>query len=409
MSLFKKLFKREVGGTLVKQTRPTLIPNRNIVLVNSPEMAMKVSAVYRCVDLISSGVAMLPFEKKRLNRAYGYFMTDTDDRMNYLITVKPNRHQTAYELKKNAVIQMLLYGNAYIIPVKNSGVVQQLVLCTPHSVAHDTIADIYTVNDMVNGIRGTYSADEIIHLRGTSLDGGRTGVSVITYASTILGIQASADAESLNLFARGGRVKGMVTNPKSTKGFGEYQDKELQALARKLQQEIDSGSDIMILPGQTEFTQISMSSVDMQLLEQKKFGVEAIAHYFGVPLDKLLQQTQNYKASEMSQVNFLNDTLRPVLCKLENEFNAKLISEAYYKDYRFEFDTTPIYTTDLNTEADYMTKTIAAGTMTVNEWRRKKNLKPVDGGDVTLVSCNVAPIDSAKISGETNPETQNTK
>ena len=409
MSLFRKLFKREVGGTLVKQTRPTLIPNRNIVLVNSPEMAMKVSAVYRCVDLISSGVAMLPFEKKRLNRAYGYFMTDTDDRMNYLITVKPNRHQTAYELKKNAVIQMLLYGNAYIIPVKNSGVVQQLVLCTPHSVAHDTIADIYTVNDMVNGIRGTYSADEIIHLRGTSLDGGRTGASVITYASTILGIQASADAESLNLFARGGRVKGMVTNPKSTKGFGEYQDKELKALARTLQQEIDSGSDIMILPGQTEFTQISMSSVDMQLLEQKKFGVEAIAHYFGVPLDKLLQQTQNYKASEMSQVNFLNDTLRPVLCKLENEFNAKLISEAYYKDYRFEFDTTPIYTTDLNTEADYMTKTIAAGTMTVNEWRRKKNLKPVDGGDVTLVSCNVAPIDSTKISGETNPENQNTK
>lgn len=409
MSLFRKLFKREVGGTLVKQTRPTLIPNRNIVLVNSPEMAMKVSAVYRCVDLISSGVAMLPFEKKRLNRAYGYFMTDTDDRMNYLITVKPNRHQTAYELKKNAVIQMLLYGNAYIIPVKNSGVVQQLVLCTPHSVAHDTIADIYTVNDMVNGIRGTYSADEIIHLRGTSLDGGRTGVSVITYASTILGIQASADAESLNLFARGGRVKGMVTNPKSTKGFGEYQDKELKALARNLQQEIDSGSDIMILPGQTEFTQISMSSVDMQLLEQKKFGVEAIAHYFGVPLDKLLQQTQNYKASEMSQVNFLNDTLRPVLCKLENEFNAKLIIEAYYKDYRFEFDTTPIYTTDLNTEADYMTKTIAAGTMTVNEWRRKKNLKPVDGGDVTLVSCNVAPIDSTKISGENNPENQNTK
>ena len=56
-----------------------------------------------------------------------------------------------------------------------------------------------------------------------------------------------------------------------------------------------------------------------------------------------------------------------------------------------------------------MTKTIAAGTMTVNEWRRRKNLKPVEGGDVTLVSCNVAPIDSAKISGEINPESIRTK
>lgn len=399
MSFLNNLFKRSVGGTVVK-SKP--IANRNIVFVNSADMAMKVSAVYRCVDLISSGVAMLPFEKKRLNRAYGYFMTDEKDRINYLISVKPNRHQTAYELKKNAVIQMLLFGNAYIVPVKQGGVVQELVLCKPNSVTHDIVADLYNVTDPINGINGIFPPEEIIHLRGTSLDGGRTGKSVIHYASTILGIQASADAESLNLFARGGRVKGMVTNPKSTKGFGEYQDKELQALANSLQSEIDSGTDIMILPGQTEFTQISMSSVDMQLLEQKKFGVEAIAHYFGVPLDKLLQQTQNYKASEMSQVNFLNDTLRPVMCKIENEFNAKLIGEQFYKDYRFEFDTTPIYTTDLNTEADYMTKTIAAGTMTVNEWRKKKNLKPVEGGDVTLVSCNVAPIDSAKISGETN-------
>jgi phage portal protein BeeE len=84
-------------------------------------MAMKVAAVYRCVDILSSGVAMLPFEKKRYNRAQEYFMTDRSDRTNYLIKVKPNRHMTSYELKRNAVIQLLMYGNAYIIPHKAHG------------------------------------------------------------------------------------------------------------------------------------------------------------------------------------------------------------------------------------------------------------------------------------------------
>lgn len=109
----------------------------------------------------------------------------------------------------------------------------------------------------------------------------------------------------------------------------------------------------------------------------------------------------------MSQVSFLTDTLNPILRKIENEFHAKLVLPEMANDYKFEFDTSTIYTTDLTTEAAYMEKTINTGVMTINEWRRKKGLKPVDGGDQTLVSCNVAPIGSSKIQGE--PEPSNTK
>lgn len=391
-----------MGGTLVTDIGPkAMFINKNIVRVNSPEMAMKVAAVYRCVDILSSGVAMLPFEKKRYNRAQEYFMTDRSDRTNYLIKVKPNRHMTSYELKRNAVIQLLMCGNAYIIPHKAHGQVSELILCSPYSVSHDSAADLYMVNDTINSITGTFSPEDILHLRGMSLDGGRTGVSVITYASTVLGIQASGDAESLNLFAQGGRIKGIISNNTSQKGFGLYQDAELKKVATGVEEILQSGRDIFMLPGETQFTPLSMTSIDMQLLEQKKFGVAEICRFFGVHPDKVFaQQSTNYKASEMSQVSFLTDTLRPILCKIEAEFNAKLIPEQYYEDYKFEFDTTPIYTTDLSTESVYMEKTISTGVMTVNDWRRRKNLKPTKGGDTTLVSCNVAPIDSAKIKGD---------
>ncbi|MCD8135615.1 MAG: hypothetical protein LUH01_06550, partial [Parabacteroides gordonii] len=40
-----------------------------VVSVNSPALAMKIAAVFRCIDILSAGVASLPFEYKRYNQA----------------------------------------------------------------------------------------------------------------------------------------------------------------------------------------------------------------------------------------------------------------------------------------------------------------------------------------------------
>lgn len=406
MKIFDKIFrKRSVSGSLVSTVAPTYPGNANIVEVGNEYQATKIAAVFRCVEILSSGVAGLPFRKKRLNRAEGYFV-DVDgkaDRTNYLIGVKPNEHSTAYELIKNAVVQMHLLGNAYIIPRYGSnGKLEELILCSPHTVSHTPNLDLYTVNDPYNGILGeVFLPNEIIHLRNMSLDGGRTGISTVQYAAAALGIQATADSQTKQLFAKGGRIKGIVSNDHSVMGFGEYQDTELAKTAQSVDDKFRGGQDIVSLPGEVQFTPISMTSVDMQLLEHKKFGVQEICRFFGVHPDKVFaQQSNNYKASDMAQVTFITDTLNPILRKFETEFKAKLIPDSVADDYKFMFDLSPLFTTDLTTEAAYMEKTINTGVMTINEWRRRKDLKPIEGGDVTFISCNVAPIGSAKIQGE---------
>lgn len=406
MGIFEKIFKkRSVGGSLVKSVAPSGPVNFNVVEVGNEYQATKIATVFRCVEILSAGVAGLPFRKKRLNRAWNYFV-DVDgatDRTNYLISVRPNPHSTAYELIKNAVVQMHLQGNAYIVPrYDHTGKLSELILCSPRTVSYDPVTDVYTVNDLFNGIVGeSFFPDEIIHLRNMSLDGGLTGISTIQYAAAALGIQATADSQTKTLFAKGGRIKGIIGNDKSVTGFGEYADSQLDATAASVQERLNSGNDIISLPGEVQFTPISMTAVDMQLLEHKKFGVQEICRFFGVHPDKVFaQQSNNYKASDMAQVTFITDTLYPILRKFEAEFRAKLIPAAVADDYKFVFDLSPLFTTDLTTEAEYMTKTINAGVMTVNEWRRRKDLKPVAGGDVTFISCNVAPIDSKKIQGE---------
>ena len=395
-------FKRESSATGDQQIKTQVAPasyRRSAKSVSNEVQATKIAAVFRCVDLLSNGVACLPFVKKRLNKAEGYFVTNTtpDDLTNYLIGVQPNEHQTAFEMMKNAVAQMYLLGNAYIFPSYDvMGNLESLTLCSPHTVAHDTVNDIYTINDPVNGIVETVGPDEIIHLRNFSLDGGRSGVSTVRYAAAALGIQATADNETGNLFATGGRLKGMIHNDTSVRGFGEYQDSELKKLADQIQERVSAGEDIFCLPGQAQFTPVSMSAVDMQLLEHNKFGVVEICRFFGVHPDKVFaQQSNNYKASEMSQISFLTDTLNPILRKIESEFRAKLVAPSLATDYKFAFDTSSIFTTDLTTEANYMQATINAGVMTVNEWRRRKGLRPVKGGDMTFISCNVTPITTA--------------
>lgn len=405
MGIIDRLFRKRSQGAEVVRSAATYADSSGIATVATGHQATAIAAVYRCVDILSSSVACLPFRKMRLNRAEGYFL-DVDDRTDptaRIIGVRPNAHQNAFEFMRNTVVQVLLLGNAYIVPrYGRDGVLTELILCSPNTVQHNPDTDTYIVNDLYNAIYGEcFTAGDILHIRNLSLDGGRTGISTVRYAAGVLGIQATADSQTRQLFAKGGRIKGIINNAQTLqRGMGEYSTAELDGLASQIAGQFQSGKDIVSLPGDAAFTPISMSAIDMQLLEHRKFGVLEICRFFGVHPDKVFAGTAtNYKASDMAQVSFIQDTLQPMLRKIEAEFQAKLIPAELSGDFRFRFDLSPLMITDLTTEADYMTKTIAAGVMTVNEWRRRKDLRPVEGGDETLVSCNVAPLGSEKIQG----------
>ena len=55
----------------------------------------------------------------------------------------------------------------------------------------------------------------------------------------------------------------------------------------------------------------------------------------------------------------------------------------------------------------HMEKSIQWGVKTVNEYRKEKGMPPIEGGDEAMMSCNVAPINSAKIRGEDTGNSEN--
>lgn len=355
---------------------------------------LSIATVYRCVNLLSDSVAVLPCHFKRYRD--GMFVTDINSHLHYLLNVQPDPNYSAYDFWRLVVQRILLDGEAFVIPMYDlsSMEISRLALCGSNTVTHDEYTDTYTVTDTVNGIYGEYDEREVLHFKGMSLDGKR-GVSVLTYARLTSRIAGTGDKETLTRFANGGNVRGIVSNDTSVRGFGEYQDEQLAKTAVDIDEKLNNlGQRIVSVPGQVQFNQMSLSSVDMQFLESRKFTVREICRFFGVHPSFVFDDTSNnYKSAEMANVAYLNNTLNPILRKIESELLRKLVAPSLATRRKFEFDRKALYSCDLETLSKYWAGLIAAGLSTVNELRLEQNKPALPGGDKLLVSANLKGID----------------
>lgn len=404
-----KWFTRESqGGTPAGATyRTGGVP----LLMYGDQTPMNVATVYRCVKLLSESVANLPV--LYLRRKGDIYMEDDRTRLNYLLNIQPDTAYNGFDFWRLVVQRVLLDGNAYIVPFYNPVTmdIDRLALCGRGTVSHDTSGDIYEISDQVNGIYGKYGEEEVIHIKGLTGQDPKSGVSVLTYARLATSIASTGDRETRDRFANGGNVRGIVSNDTSVRGFGEYQDKELEKTATNIDERFQSGERIVSLPGQLQFSQLSMSSTDMQFLESRKFTVREICRFFGVHPSFVFDDTSNnYKSAEQANVAFLSHTLNPLLRGIETELHRKLVDPAKAHKYKFQFDRRGLYACDLDSRARYQTARLGNGTATVNELRREENLLPVEGGDRVFVSANLRGIDEdAQQATETSNEPKESK
>lgn len=397
-NLFSILFGRSISADTTGTASPARLGQIESIFDMASSGAMQIATVYRCVRLLSDSIASLPMHCMKLKD--GIFVDDVNNPLYYLMTVQPMPGKSAFDFWAELVQQVLLRGNAYVVPVYNvvTLAVEKLVLIRPGKCTIDTTGKIYHISDYDNGVVGDYPETEVLHFMNTSLD-GISGVSVLTFARTTLNIADSGDKETLSRFRNGGNIRGVISNDHTAVGFGEYQDKELSKQAESLDNKLngingEGQQHIVAMSGEVKFTQLSMTSADMQFLESRKFTVRDICRFFGVHPSFVFDDTSNnYKSAEMANVAFLSQTLNPMLRKIENECLRKLVAPSMALKRKFEFDRRAIYAADLASRVDYQMKTIQAGLYTVNEWRKEENKQNVEGGDRVFVSANLKSID----------------
>lgn len=369
--------------------------------------ALKVSAVYSAVKLISEGVARLALSLQRYNDARKCFVNDYDNELYVTLRVMPNENMTSFEMWRSAVQQVLLQGNAYLLPSRGSyGTATGLTLLSPGSVYFDIVSKLYVVNDAINGIVDTYKAADIIHLRNIGIDGGYSGLSTVQLMAQALGIIRLSDQNTATTLSNGGRMRGLLSGNTGVNTFGAPSQQQLGDVSAQVEDAIREGRTVIPVPPEMKFQTIALSPADAKVLESKQVTIRDIARFFRVHPDLLYEGSNNtYKAAEVPNVMFLTQTLEPLLVQIESELLTKLVPRILWGKRRIRFDREALYTTDLQTESLYFEKMLQCGVYTVNELRQKKGLPPVDGGDTPMVSANLKGVQA--ITEELNQSQQN--
>jgi HK97 family phage portal protein len=406
MSIFKKKSKpvTEERGIVNEWNNPvTGKINFNPYNTFNQSSSLKLSAVYRCVSLISDSIGSLPFNPY-IYKGNWPTIDDTNTIYN-LLNIQANSFMGSFMFKKLVAVNMLMKGNFYaVIDRANNGTVLSLTALNPDYVQiyvnGNLITDVTDFTSLGTDINITYrylltgkeyDKSQIIHVPNYVSANGLLGISTLDYAIDTLGLASYTNEHSSNFFKGGANLAGIL-RPKEGKMINSAQaTKAKQDFISALSPVVGGVSGgIVALESGMEYQAITVSPQQSQMIENKTFSVMEICRYFGVPPSLAFSETQKYSTAEQQAIDFLNNGLLPLIEKIENEFYRKLYlpSEWAYTDLKFNVEN--FARLDAVTKADVLTKLISAGVKTPNEGREMYNAKfPLTGGNNGWISTNL--------------------
>lgn len=396
MALFSRILRFFTGGGTSRTPGyqfPEPTSGRLTTRSVTAESALQLSAVFACVRLISETIAGLPLRFYSVN-GDGTRSPIKDHPLYRLLSNKPNRYQTRVEFFETIASQLALHGNAYakISRAKIDRNERQIVELLPlmstqvQVVLLDNGDITYQYHDGRNV--AIFSADSIWHVK--LMSNGIIGMSPLDYARNSIGIAISAEDRVSRMANTGFKPSGILMIDKTLRP--EQREQIRQAFSSL----VDSGDDALkILEAGMKYQQISMNPRDVQLLETRRFQLEDIARFFGVP-SVLINDTSasTVWGSGIYQIvqGFYKLGLRPYLERIESSIEQHLLLPYERGQIEVEFDFSALLRGDEHTRMQTYKEAVLNGLATVNECRRREGLPPVDGGDVAMMQAQMRPL-----------------
>lgn len=379
----------------------------------SREKPMLLSTVYRCVDLISDSVGVLPF--KVYNIDIDGFKSEAKNHPAYeLLNLEPNENMTRYTFLKTLMASVLLTGNGYAYIERGTDLKPiQIVFIPTSNVGIEWISDkdgVRRKRYRVNGFNDLVEPQDMIHVLNFSED-GIIGQSTISYAAQTIGIATSSEAHAKGFFENGGSPSGVLKQTAGSPVSKEQKDEIYSTWSTRLNPTTGSPNGIVIVPANFDYQAITINPKDSQLLESRQFNVVDICRFFSVsPVKAFDLSKSSYSTVEATQLQYLTDTVLSVITKLELEFNRKIFLPSERATTIAEFDTSAMLRTDKAAQGEWVKSLFNIGALTPNEARKQNNLPRIDNGDKAFVQVNVQTLDNAvKEVSDTNNVNNKTK
>jgi HK97 family phage portal protein len=352
------------------------------------ETAMKISAVWACVRLLSETIASLPLMVyRRLDN--GGRERATNHPLFAVLHDQPNQWQTAFEFVEMLTGHALLRGNGYaeILPGPR-GPVDQLVPIHPDRVAVEKLSNgrlRYQVRED-NGTRRAILQDDMFHLRGLSND-GMSGLAVIDYARDSFGLTLATERYGGRFFRNDSRPGGVL---RTAKTLSEPAQKRLKGNW----EELHTGSNqhrVAVLEEGLEWQQIGITPEQGQFLGTREFNAEEVCRWFRVPphMAGVTSKVTSWGTGiEQLSIGFVIYTLRPWLVRWQQAVSRDMIlaTDRYFAEFVVE----ALLRGDVKSRTSAYAVGRQWGWYSVNEIRQFENLNPIENGDVYLQPLNMS-------------------
>lgn len=357
------------------------------VAVNT-DSALRVSTVYRCVELIGSSIKMLPFNV--FEKVDGAHVPKEHD-YNFLFNRRACPDMSSSDAWQYLITSKFFYGDGFAELIRKDYRSSEILYWQPlHPLRVDPFRDkttgikYYRVTDD-DGTQRVLTQADIIQLPSLGYDGLRSP-SPITYAAReAVGSAIAGSKWAGEFFTSGGQFDFALSTDAR---LGTQQLKDLKA---NIMQREENGRWPLILSGGLKPAQLTINPKDAEILSSRLFDIEEICRIFGVPPHMVghTQKSTSWQSGlEEMGSNFKRFTLMNHITQIKQEFNYKLFSKR--STLFMDFDTTELERSDMKTRYESYRSALGRagepGWLTPNEVRKRENMPPDPDGDKLMIA-----------------------
>jgi len=377
------------------------------ITVNA-ELALKTTAVYSCVKLISTQIAQLPLCVYKTVDNKGR-LRDKSHIVDRLIHTQFNEYTCSFYGMRPVLINLLLTGFGYIMVNRRNGQPNELWPVNTNRVTKEInskgkpryIVDLGKDSQGLNE-RITVSYTDMVELQGLSPDAVSTYDPIKLLADAV-GLLKAAESYSAKYFENGVQPSGVVEVPNA---MSNEAYKRFEKSVNKAHAGLGNRHKLMLLEEGAKFNRIAAPPQEGQTIEARKFQIIEVARFFNVPPSKIMDY-ERATWGNMEEVNaqFLNDCLMEYIKPIEQIFTMQLLTEKERSEgYYIEYNLSSLLRGKMTERYTSYSQARQWGWLSVNEIREKENMSNIGTqGDIYLTPGNM--LDSKEVEdAKTNAE-----
>lgn len=352
--------------------------------------AMKVAAVYRCVNIRADVSATAPIH---IRDKVTFESRDVEDDLVFMLNDMPNKRMNAYTMRRVMDVQKQLRGNGYARVVrgfKGRPVSLEFMHCDRVTVEELMDRSLEYTYTNIKGGTIKLPQDEVLHVMGPSYDGIK-GQSVLEAARNQIGLSVASEKHASSLFKNGTNIGDILSHEKDLSA-------EAVAFLKESLEEYrgaENANKTLILQGGMTHSKMGMTQADAEFVLSRKLSVIELCMFFGVPPHIVgFNEGQIYgNGVEHTGIAFNNFTLNGDFRGWEAAIRQTLLGEN--RREMVDLDDANLLRGDTKARWDSYKIARETGAYSANDINRLERRPPVAGGDELWTQPNAAKLTAA--------------